>query len=79
MCNGVAARFGDEEGLFHNLDRLISPPYSIRKLESFMCNGVAARLGNEEFIAALATIPKRTRSQVRILCQSYPLGKRRCM
>ena len=48
MCNGVAARFGDEEGFFRILDRLISPPYSIKKLETFMCNGVAARFGDEE-------------------------------
>ena len=43
MCVGVAARFGDEEGFFRILDRLISPPYSIKKLETFMCSGVASR------------------------------------
>ena len=48
MCNGVAARFGDEEGLFRILDRLISPPYLIKKLETCMCDGVAARFGDEE-------------------------------
>ena len=47
-CNDVAARFGDEEGLFRILDRLISPPYLIKKLETFMCDGVAARFCDEE-------------------------------
>ena len=40
------ARFGDEEGLFRILDRLISPPYLIKKLETCMCDGVAARFGD---------------------------------
>ena len=79
MCSGVAARFGDEEGLFRILDRLISPPYSIGKLETFMCDGVAARFGDEEFIAAIATMPNKTRSHVEVLCRSYPLTQRRRM
>jgi hypothetical protein len=48
MCSGVAARFGDEEGLFRILDRLVGAPYSVKKLETFMCSGVAARFGDEE-------------------------------
>ena len=79
MCNGVAARFGDEEGLFRILNQLISPPYSIKKLESFMCNGVAARFGDEEFMAAIATMPNKTQCHVQVLCRSYPLTKRRRM
>ena len=79
MCGGVAARFSDEEGLFRILDRLIAPPYSIKKLELFMCNGLAARFGDEEFIAAIATMPIKRKSHVEILCRSYPLAKRRCM
>ena len=79
MCDGVAARFRDEEGLFRILGRLIAPPYSIKKLDSFMCNSVAARFGDEEFMVALATMPNKTRSHAVVLCRSYPLVKRRCM
>ena len=48
MCNGVAARFDDEDGLFHILDRLMGAPYHVKKLQTFMCNGVAARFDDED-------------------------------
>ena len=32
MCNGVAAKFDDEDGLFRILDRLMGAPYNAKKL-----------------------------------------------
>ena len=76
MCGGVAARFGDEEGLFRILDRLVAAPYHIKKLETFMCNGVAARFGDEDFLLALTTMPHLNKASAVRLCRSYPLAKR---
>ena len=76
MCNGVAARFGDEDGLFRILDRLMGAPYSVKKLETFMCGGVAARLHEQSFLEALTRLPILNKARAAELCKSFPLAKR---
>jgi hypothetical protein len=53
LCDGLAARLDDVEGVFAVLDRLMGPEFGIKSLQTFVSGGVAAKFGDPE---ALYTI-----------------------